>query len=78
VLRRHCDAVGRDYASIEKTILATVHLAPGKQAVKDVIEMCRGLARIGVTHAIFNLPNAHDIEPIRACGREIIPAVAAL
>jgi alkanesulfonate monooxygenase SsuD/methylene tetrahydromethanopterin reductase-like flavin-dependent oxidoreductase (luciferase family) len=28
VLREHCDAVGRDYASIRKTITMTAHLAP--------------------------------------------------
>ena len=29
VLQRHCDAVGRDYAAIEKTTLDTAYLAPG-------------------------------------------------
>lgn len=29
-------------------------------------------------HAIFNMPNVHDITPLDIFGREIIPAVAAL
>ena len=32
VLQRHCEAVGRDYATIEKTTLDTAYLAPGQQA----------------------------------------------
>jgi F420-dependent oxidoreductase-like protein len=77
VLRRHCDSVGRDYAAIEKTVLNTVHLAPGRLSAADVIAQCRALAAIGVQHAIFNMPNIQEITPLETFGREIIPAVAA-
>ena len=76
VLKRHCDAVGRDYATIEKTTLYTAHLAPGQMTPKDVIGYCKALAAIGVDHAIFNMPNVQDIAPLETFGREIIPAVA--
>jgi alkanesulfonate monooxygenase SsuD/methylene tetrahydromethanopterin reductase-like flavin-dependent oxidoreductase (luciferase family) len=76
VLRRHCDTEKRDYASIEKTTLGTVQLAPGKQSAADVITKCRGLAAIGVEQAIFNLPNVHEIAPLEVFGKEIIPAVS--
>ncbi|MFA5629916.1 MAG: LLM class F420-dependent oxidoreductase [Porticoccaceae bacterium] len=76
VLRRHCDALGRDYNSIEKTILGTVHLAPGEMSAADVIAQCRELADLGVNQAIFNMPNVHDIRPLEIFGREIIPEVA--
>lgn len=78
VLKQHCDALGRDYGTIEKTTLGTVDLQPGKMSAKDVIARCKGLAAIGVQHAIFNVPNAHDIRPLEIFGREIIPAVADL
>lgn len=78
ILKQHCDALGRDYESIEKTTLGTVDMGPGKTKSKDVIEQCRVLAGIGVEHAIFNLPNVHEIEPLEVFGREIIPAVAGL
>jgi F420-dependent oxidoreductase-like protein len=78
VLKQHCDKVGRDYATIEKTTLDTVHLAPGQLSVADVIEQCRALAGIGIQHAIFNMPNVQDITPLEIFGREIIPAVAEL
>ena len=78
ILKRHCDALGRDYASIEKTTLGTVELAPGKMRVDDVIAHCKRLAEIGVQQAIFNMPNVHEIRPLEVFGREIIPAVADL
>jgi F420-dependent oxidoreductase-like protein len=78
VLQRHCDAVGRSYAEIEKTTLDTVFLDPSGQSAADVIAQCEALAAIGVEHAIFNMPNVHEITPLETFGREIIPAVAAL
>jgi F420-dependent oxidoreductase-like protein len=78
VLKQHCDAVGRDYATIEKTVLHTAHLAPGHQSPADIVEECRALAAIGVQHAIFNMPNVDEIKPLETFGREIIPAVARL
>jgi F420-dependent oxidoreductase-like protein len=76
VLRQHCESMGRDYAEIEKTTLGGAYLAEGKMTVSDVIEQCRSLAKLGVQHAIFNMPNVHEIAPLEIFGREIIPAVA--
>ena len=78
VLKKHCEAIGRDYASIEKTALDTAHLAQGQMSAKDVIERCRALANAGIQHTIFNMPNTHEIKPLEIFGKEIIPAVAAL
>ena len=78
VLQRHCEEAGRDYEEIERTSLGTVHLAPGEMGLDDVIGACRELAGAGIQHAIFNMPNVHDIEPLETFGREIIPAVADL
>ena len=77
-LKGHCDDVGRPYEAIEKTTLATVHLAPGQMSAADVVDQCRGLAALGIQHAIFNMPNVHEIAPLETFGREIIPAVADL
>jgi hypothetical protein len=77
ILKEHCSALGRDFKSIEKTTLGTVDLAPGKMTAQQVVGHCRALADIGVQHAIFNLPNVHEIRPLEVFAREIIPAVAA-
>lgn len=76
ILKQHCDAVGRDYAEIDKTTLNTAYLAPGKMSTADVIKLCRDQAAIGIQQVIFNMPNIHEIKPLEAFGREIIPAVA--
>jgi hypothetical protein len=78
ILKQHCDALGRDYGSIEKTTLGTVDVQPGKMTANDVIALCKVLAAMGVQHAIFNIPNVHEIRPLEVFGREIIPAVAGL
>jgi hypothetical protein len=77
-LKRRCEGVGRNYGKIERTSLGTVHLAPGKMGADDVIGTCRDLAGAGVQHAIFNMPNVHDIKPLKTFEREIIPAVVDL
>jgi F420-dependent oxidoreductase-like protein len=76
VLKAHCDDLGRDYDTIERTTLGTVHLAPGAMTPDDVIATCRDLADAGIQHAIFNMPNTHEITPIETFGETIIPAVA--
>jgi F420-dependent oxidoreductase-like protein len=74
VLRRHCDALGRDYATIEKTTLGTVRL--DKTGPAEVVAQCRALAQLGVSHAIVNFPNVHELTPLAVFGKEVIPALA--
>lgn len=78
ILKQHCLDLGRDYDSIEKTSLSTVELAAGKMRASDVLALCRALAAVGIQQAIFNMPNVHEITPLEAFGREIIPVAAAL
>jgi len=76
ILKQHCETLGRDYATIEKTTLGTIHLAPGQMTAKDIIAECKHLAGIGIDQAIFNMPNVHEIAPLEVFGKEIIPAAA--
>lgn len=76
-LKGHCAALGRDYATVEKTSLATVHLTGG-DTVESVIGRIKALAAMGFTHAIFNMPDVYKIAPLETFGKEIIPAVAGL
>ena len=75
VLKSHCAKLGRDYNEIEKTTLATAHIAGGQMTVQDIVAQCRALAEVGVSHAIFNMPNVSEIKPLEIFGQEIIPAV---
>lgn len=76
ILKGHCDAVGRDYDTIERTGLTTVHIAPGQMTATDVIAHCREVADAGIQHLIFNMPNVHEITPLEIFAKEIIPAVS--
>lgn len=75
VLKQHCETVGRNYDDIERTSLGTAYLAPGQMTSSDVIKHCRDLASVGIQHAIFNMPNVHDITPLETFARDIIPEV---
>lgn len=78
VLRRHCDEIGRPYDEIERTVLGVVNVGEGGAVPSDLIAQCRMLAGIGIQHFIFSMPNTHEITPIEAIGREVIPAVAGI
>ena len=76
-LKSHCETLGRDYNTIEKTSLGTVHLS-GKDTVDSVINRIKGLSEEGFTHVIFNMPDVYEITSLETFGKEIIPAVAEL
>ena len=78
VLKAHCERLGRDYATIEKTTLGTAWLASGHMSANDVIAQCQVLSGLGIQQAIFNMPNVHEIAPLVIFGEEIIPIVAKL
>ncbi|MBP6015143.1 MAG: TIGR03560 family F420-dependent LLM class oxidoreductase [Candidatus Promineofilum sp.] len=76
-LRLHCESLGRDYDTIEKTSLCTAHLS-GKDTVSSVMGRLEKLSAMGFTHTIFNMPDVHEIAPLETFAREIIPAAAGL
>lgn len=76
-LKEHCAALGRDYDTIEKTCLSTVHLS-GDDTVDSVLSRLEEFSRMGFTHAIFNMPDVYTIKPLETFAREIVPAAAQL
>lgn len=78
VLKRHCEAVGRDYNQIERTILAPFAVGNG-MTINTVIESCRVWAKMGIQHVIFSaVPGVETLTPLELIGRDLIPAVASL
>ena len=75
VLRRHCDAIGRRFDDIERTAIGSIDL--GKTGVRQTIEYCRKVSAAGIQHLIVSMPGDHEIAPIEAMGKDVIPAVAA-
>jgi len=76
-LKAHCENLERDYDTIEKTSLGTVHLS-GADTVEGILRRLTVLSGMGFTHAIFNMPDVHQITPLETFAREIIPAAAGL
>lgn len=76
-LKGHCDALGRDYDTIEKTSLCTVNLS-GDDTADSIIRQIEGLAKMGFTHAIFNMPDLYKVSPVEIFAKTIIPATAGL
>jgi F420-dependent oxidoreductase-like protein len=77
VLRRHCDAVGRDYDDIEKTVIGSLDPGAEGEHVPALIASMEELGRLGISHYHGMVPDVASITPIEVLGERVIPAVAA-
>ena len=73
VLRQHCEAVGRDYDTIYKTVYYWFDPAKGAQRIVDDLG---ALAEAGFDAAIGAVANVWDVTPLEVIGSEVIPVVA--
>jgi F420-dependent oxidoreductase-like protein len=72
VLERHCQALGRDYATIEKTVMTTVDPGPHGERVDQVIEQLRRLERLGFETALTNFRGVDRLRGVRLLGEEAV------
>jgi F420-dependent oxidoreductase-like protein len=77
-LRRLCEAEGRDYGRIEKTVAFRFDPGEGGAKVSELIGQLRWLAGMGIETVFGRVIDDHRIAPIELMGREVIPAVADL
>ena len=73
VLRQHCEAVGRDYDTIYKTVYYWFDLSQGPQRIVDDLGELAGL---GFDAAMGGVANVWDIAPVELIGSDVIPVVA--
>jgi alkanesulfonate monooxygenase SsuD/methylene tetrahydromethanopterin reductase-like flavin-dependent oxidoreductase (luciferase family) len=77
VLRRHCQVVGRDYDSIEKTLLTTTSVTPdgaGRSLTPDLlVERLGRAAEVGAQHAILGISGADDVSRLELIGHRVVP-----
>ncbi|HUJ07075.1 MAG TPA: LLM class F420-dependent oxidoreductase [Streptosporangiaceae bacterium] len=78
VLRGHCEALGRDYDEIEKTVMLPMDPGPDGEHVEAIIERLRDLAALGITHAHGRVANVSSITPLEMIGEWVIPVAAGL
>jgi F420-dependent oxidoreductase-like protein len=72
VLRSHCDAEGRDYDRIDKTVLAVV---PALMDVDGFVAAAEAYAALGVTE-IQVMPDRHPVEFAEQIAQQVLPRVA--
>jgi F420-dependent oxidoreductase-like protein len=78
VLKRHCEAEGRDYDAIEKTALFTLDVGEGEARVGRLIGQLRWLAGMGIQTVMGSVPGVERLDALEVVGRRVIPAVADL
>jgi len=82
ILRQHCEEVGRDYASIERTNLNSIHLtengADGSISPSQFVDLLGSWAEAGSQHAIFSIKSVHDTHAIELIGRDVISQIRDL
>ena len=78
VLRRHCDAVGRDYDEIEKTVMGPLDPGPDGERAGDLIREMGRLGSLGVQHYHGSVPDAASLRRIEVLGQQVIPEVTEL
>lgn len=78
VLRRHCEAEGRDDDAIEKTCTFTFDAGENGSRVGELIGRLHWLAGMGIQTVIGAVPRPDRIASLELLGREVIPAVADL
>jgi alkanesulfonate monooxygenase len=77
VLRQHCEAVGRDYDDIEKTVVS--HMDPGDRGERagPILRHLEDLEALGIDHVIGTVRGCERLRPLEAMGRDVIPHLSA-
>jgi alkanesulfonate monooxygenase len=78
ILRGHCEDVGRDYDSIEKTVMTRIDIGDNGEKTDEVLEQLRQYAALGITHVHTQVRNAALITPLEMFGEKLIPQAAQL
>jgi F420-dependent oxidoreductase-like protein len=78
VLRSHCERLGRDYDSIEKTVITTFDVGENGELTHELLDRVGAFSALGIHEVHGTLRHVSRIAPIEAIGREVIPAIADL
>jgi F420-dependent oxidoreductase-like protein len=71
VLREHCEALGRDYDEIERTVLVSTD--PSAESSAELLERCGVLAEAGAQHLIFGVRGVADTSRIERLATDVFP-----
>jgi F420-dependent oxidoreductase-like protein len=76
VLRGHCDDLGRDYDTIEKTAMAPFEIGADGEGADKLLAELRALHDLGVTLATGSLRGPDGPRTVAAYGEHIIPEIS--
>ncbi len=78
VLRGHCEAVGRDYDEIEKTVILPLDLGQQGEKTDQLLTQLEGLAALGVQEAHGIVPRVSEPGVLERFAKDVIPAAARM
>jgi F420-dependent oxidoreductase-like protein len=78
VLRGHCEAIGRDYDDIEKTVMFPLDPGSHGENVDAILAELQRLAGLGISHVQGRVADVAQIRPLELLGERVIPAAADL
>ncbi|MFD3454694.1 LLM class F420-dependent oxidoreductase [Streptomyces sp. NPDC058691] len=73
VLRGHCEQVGRDYDTIEKTVLLPLDPGPRGEHVPRLLAELQRLQRMGFDHVIGPVRGADQQAALQLLGERVVP-----
>lgn len=77
-LRAHCEAEGRDYASIEKTSMFDFDVGTHGENVEQILDRLRWLSNTGIQTVHGWVKDAYGITPLEILAERVLPGVASL
>jgi F420-dependent oxidoreductase-like protein len=78
VLKRYCEAEGRDDASIEKTSMHIFDPSGGEQSITQAIESLHWLSGMGIQTVYIGVVEPYSVAALETIADRIMPAVADL
>ncbi len=78
ILRRHCEAEGRNYDDIQKTVISVINVGPDGSLSGQTVDQLGRLAEVGVQAVLGALVGVENIKPLEAVGRDVIPQIEKL
>jgi F420-dependent oxidoreductase-like protein len=78
VLRAHCDAEGRDYDEISKTVYFRFDVGQKGEKAAEIVDQLGGLAELGFDAAMGGVADVWQVTPLEVLAAEVIPAVSGL
>jgi alkanesulfonate monooxygenase len=76
VLRGHCEALGRDYDEIEKTVMLPLDPGENGKNIDPLLEQLREMAELGIQEAHGYVPGVESIKPLELLGERLVSVAA--